>query len=76
VTDSTGDDDGATAESDSETPRGAPKPDELDDRRADAETDDELPPETREEDDAYEDEYGEAREIANPDQHRDDEAYD
>jgi hypothetical protein len=34
-----------------------------------------IPPEARDEKE-YDDEYGEAREIANPDQHRDDEAYD
>ncbi|MFB6070670.1 MAG: hypothetical protein ABEJ76_06555 [Halanaeroarchaeum sp.] len=70
-------DDGATA--DDETARGADRPEELDTRERDddeAQGDEELPPEAREDDDYYEDKYDEAREVANPDQHRDDEPYD
>ncbi|AXG11591.1 hypothetical protein [Haloplanus rubicundus] len=66
-------DSGATAED--ETPRGAPKPEELDGREDGEESGEDIPPEAREEKE-YDDEYVEAREIANPDQHRDDEAYD
>lgn len=72
--------DGATA--DDETPRGAPKPAELDGREYGDENDTEaeaetgIPPEVREEEDDDDDDDEEAREIANPDQHRDEEAYD
>lgn len=59
-----------------ETARGAAKPPGLDGRGESGDEDDTPPPEAHDETDHYEDKYGEAREIANPDQHRDDEPYD
>ncbi|MFB6081311.1 MAG: hypothetical protein ABEJ67_00685 [Halanaeroarchaeum sp.] len=47
--------------------------DEADD--ADA-PDEEVPPGVRDDEDRFEDKYDEAREVANPDQHRDDPEYD
>jgi hypothetical protein len=73
VTDSSTSDDETTHE---ETARGAPKPPGLDGRGDAGDDDDTPPPEARDETDHYEDKYGDAREIANPDQHRDDEPYD
>lgn len=67
-------DDGATP--DGETARGAPAPEAMDGRET-ADGADEMPPEVSEADGAkYEDRYDEARGTANPDQHRDEEAYD
>lgn len=63
------------ATADDETPRGASKPEELEDREEAGGGESDIPPEARDREGEY-DEYGEAREIANPDQHRDDEAYD
>ncbi|MFC6874584.1 hypothetical protein [Halobellus marinus] len=66
--------DGATAEG--ETPKGAPEPEELDSRGGE-DVESELPPEARDkEEDRYHDKSGAAREVANPDQHRDEEEYD
>jgi hypothetical protein len=73
VTDSSDSDHEATAED--ETPRGAAKPEELDGRGGE-ERESEIPPEVRDDDDFDRDMYGEAREIVDPDQHRDEEEYD
>lgn len=81
MTDSSASGDGESAED--ETPRGAQKPETLDSRESvetaesEAPEEDEIPPEARDdEDERYEDRYGEARKVENPDQHRDEEAYD
>jgi hypothetical protein len=73
VTDSSDADDGATAED--ETLLGAAKPEKLDGRGG-VEGESEIPPGVREDENLDRDKYGEAREIVNPDQHRDEEEYD
>lgn len=80
MTESSDDTDGATA--DDETPHGASEPDGFDDREEESEESDEneeseIPPEARDkEEDRYRDKHEKGRETANPDQHRDEEAYD
>ncbi len=73
MTDSSDSDDEATAED--ETPLGAAKPEELEGREKE-EGENKIPPGVRDDEDLGPDKYGEAREIANPDQHRDEEEYD
>lgn len=68
------DDDGAAAPD--ATPRGAPEPEALEDREEGGSETSEIPPAARDHDANYQDKYDEAREDENPDQHRDDEAYD
>lgn len=80
MTESSDTDSGATAED--ETPRGAPAPNELDDREAGDDDDGGeegergTPSAIRDDEERYHDRHDEAREVENPDQHRDEEAYD
>ncbi|MFB6113420.1 MAG: hypothetical protein ABEJ58_04865 [Halodesulfurarchaeum sp.] len=75
MTDTSDSSEGATAED--ETPRGAEEPETLEDRgeTGDGEEQEDIPPEARDDSDQYRDKYDEAREVANPDQHRDEESY-
>lgn len=59
-----------------ETPRDTANTDETEDRDDEGEEVHKIPPEARDEEEYYQDKYDEAREVENPDQHRDEYEYD